>query len=100
MGELRVLRSDAPAEAAEPPLRSVVQLLRNIADNLEDGLYGMKEAQEKFGEHATLRGALVLRISGCQPQIFGLGDTLPSQTFMDFHAGAAELMSLQHPERS
>lgn len=99
MGELKLLRSSHPAEAAEPPLRSVVQLLRNIADGLEEGLYGLKEAQERFGQDYVCRGALVLRITGQEPQVFGLGDTQVAQTFMDLHAGVDELMSMDGPER-
>lgn len=96
MAELKLLPS---AGQAEPALRSVPQLLRNIAQGIEDGLYGVKEAKEKWPE-VVCRGALVLRVSGMGPQIFGLGDVTAEQSYMDFHAGAQELMGMQHPERA
>lgn len=96
MAELRLLPSH---DKAEPDLRSVPALLRNIADDIESGAYGIKEAQATWKE-VVCRGALVLRISGQDPQIFGLGDTQVAQSFMDFHAGAQQLMSMQSPERA
>lgn len=90
MGELKLLRDSVSADDKEPPLRNVARLLRNIADNLEEGQYGSAE---------VCRGVVVLRVTGKEPQIFGLGDTLPAQIYMDLHAGAQQLMSMQHPER-
>lgn len=85
MTNLTLLRPNVPADAAEPPLRSVSALLRNIADKLDAGAYGSPE---------VARGALVLRLSGQPPMVFGLGDTQVPQTFMDLHAGAAELQAM------
>lgn len=96
MSNLHLLPS---AGAAEPDLRSVPQLLRNIAAAIERGEYGIKEAQAAFGDDVLCRGALVLRISGREPQVFGLGDTQVAQTHMDFCAGAAQLMSMHSPGR-
>lgn len=41
----------------------------------------------------------MLRISNKEPQVFGLGNTDSTQAFMDFHAGAQEIMSMKHPTR-
>ena len=76
------------AEAAVPQLRNVAACLRTIADDIEAGKYG-----------ECLRAAVVLRCSQMEPVIFGPGDTTPAQTFMDFHAGAQQLMAMQRPER-
>lgn len=82
-------------EAEKPDLRSVSALLRTIADNIDAGDYGIKE----FGEGCLVRGGLVLRVSSQEPHIFGLGDTQASQVYMDFHAGAEQLMHMQSPGR-
>lgn len=92
----QILSIVANPDAGEPDLRSVPNLLRNIAAEIEEGGYGIKEYP---GSDCICRGALVLRISGQNPVVFGLGDTDPSQTFMDFHAGAQELMAMSHPGR-
>lgn len=90
----------ATADKPEPDLRSVPTLLRNIAKEIEEGGYGIKEAQAQFGEDVICRGALVLRVSCQGPQVFGLGDTDSIQTFMDFHAGAVEILGMRSPERA
>lgn len=75
--------------AAQPDLRSVAQCLRNLADTIDAG---------RCGE--VLRAAIVLRCSGMEPIVCGQGDAEFAQTFMDLHAGAAQLMSMHSPERS
>ena len=76
-------------EAEAPALRSVVQCLRNLADNIEAGNHG-----------ECIRAAVVLRCAGLAPIIFGMGDTTITQTYMDLHAGATQLMSMHSPERT
>ncbi len=95
MSNLRLLPS---AGAEVPDLRSVPALLRKIADQIDAGHYGIKEAQTQWDE-VVCRGALVLRVSGQPPQVFALGDTQAAQAYMDFHAGADELMAMRSPER-
>lgn len=75
-------------EAERPELRDVVACLRVIADDIEAGRYG-----------EVLRAAVVLRSAGLDPLVFGPGDTLPAQTFMDLHAGAEQIMGMSRPER-
>ena len=102
MNEVVRLRAVDP-EQKLPDLRSVPALLRRIADQLEAGAHGIKDWQDahpKEADSVIVRGALVLRISGQQPHIFGLGDTTGERTYMDLHAGAQELMSYRHMERS
>jgi hypothetical protein len=97
MAKVVALRLVNPPENAGPVLQDVPALLRSIADQLEAGDYGLKEAKEEFGESHVCRGALVLRISGQTPHTFGLGNTDSTQAFMDLHAGAQEIMNMLHP---
>lgn len=76
-------------EKPKPPLRDVAAVLRAIADQVEAGEYG-----------EVLRGALVLRAIDREPQIFGMGDMpIAEIAYMDFHAGADQLMSMKGPTR-
>lgn len=84
----KILKIVASPEATSPDLRSVAQCLRNLADNIDSG---------SFGE--VVRAAVVLRAAGMEPIICGQGDTTPAQTYMDLHAGAQQLMTMQSPER-
>jgi hypothetical protein len=99
MADVVPLRAHNSASAGKPLLQDMPALLRSIADSLEAGDYGIKEAKEKHGENYVCRGALVLRISNQDPHVFGLGETDPTQSFMDFHAGAQEIMNMPHPMR-
>lgn len=77
-------------EAVEKPtLLDVAACLRQVAADLESGKHGV-----------CLRAALVLRCAGEPPIVFGQGETSITQTYMDLHAGAAELLSMQNPGRS
>lgn len=69
-------------------LVDIAACLRVIADNIESGEYG-----------EVLRSAVVLRAVGRVPQVFGHGKTDAVQTFMDLHAGAAEILSMKSPGR-
>jgi hypothetical protein len=100
MADIVPLRSCTPIDAKKPILQDVPALLRKIADELEAGDYGMREAKEKWGDNYVCRGALVLRISNQDPHVFGLGDADSTQAFMDLHAGAQEIMNMKRPERS
>lgn len=83
------LRLYNSADRRVPALRDVVAGLRAVADGIEKGVHG-----------DVVRAALVLRSANLEPLIFGHGDTTMPQTYMDFHAGAQQLMSMRHPERS
>jgi hypothetical protein len=100
MADVVSLRACNPASAEKPVLQDLPALLRQIASDLENGEFGLKEAKERHGENYVCRGALVLRISNQNPCVFGLGDTDSTQTFMDFHAGAQEIMNMRFPERT
>lgn len=92
--DVRPLRLAADPEATQPALRSVVQCLRNLAGNIEDGMYG-----ELDNPGLVMRAAVVLRVTGQEPVVFGMGDTQIAQTYMDLQAGAQELMNMKSPER-
>ena len=80
-----------PMVEATSQRSAVAQMLRTIADQLEG---------TEWGEPELARGALVLRLSHQEPLIFGLGpDAHSSQVYMDFHAGAQQLMAMSSPER-
>ena len=87
-----VVAFDAYASTPEdkkPSLRDVPKTLRTIADNIEAGEYG-----------DVLRGALVLRAVDREPQVFGFGDLpVAAQAYMDFHAGADQIMAQKSPTR-
>jgi hypothetical protein len=93
------LHSDVSPEAKGPRLRDVVAMLRTLADDIERGEHGVKEAKAKHGEAAVVRVALVLRVSNVAPAVFGFGDLTPAQMYMDLHSGADQLMNMQAPER-
>jgi hypothetical protein len=99
MADIRLLRAETPAEATVPQLLNVPKLLRDLADAIDAGDHGIREAKEAFGDDIVLRIALVMRVTGQEPRVFGFGDTPPSVTYMDLHAGAQELMVMRHPER-
>jgi hypothetical protein len=99
MADIHVLRDVTPAEAAVPQLLNVPKLLRDLADAIDAGDHGIREAKEAFGEDIVLRIALVMRVTGQEPLVFGFGDAPLSVTYMDLHAGAQELMAMRHPER-
>jgi hypothetical protein len=78
-----------------PALHDVPLMLRKLADDLEAGVYG----DLKDPEH-IVRAVCVLRVSQREPVVLGWGATAdPERAFMDLHAGAAELLSMQHPAR-
>lgn len=83
-----VLQLFATADAAVPQLLSVPACLRALADRIESGEIGQ-----------CLRAAVVLRCVDREPIVAGAGQTNITQTFMDLHAGALELMSMKRPER-
>ena len=84
-----ILKIVTNPDAEAPALRSVVQCLRNLADNIEEGKYS-----------ECIRAAVVLRCAGSVPIICGMGTTDVPTTYMDLHAGATQLMHMQNPERS
>ena len=83
-----ILKIVANPDAEAPELRNVAQCLRNLADTIDRGDCG-----------EVLRAAVVLRSAWREPIVCGQGDTTVSQTYMDLHAGAQQLMSMQSPER-
>lgn len=91
MGQV-VMLTDAGIESHEAekaPLRDVPAVLRAIADQVEAGAYG-----------EVVRGALVLRAADQEPLVFGMGDMpLIAQAYMDFHAGADQVMAMNSPGR-
>ena len=91
----QVLSLVPDTEAERPALRSVVQCLRNLAQNIEDGRYGKVDDPD-----FVVRAAVVLRASNQEPVVLGMGDTQIPQVYMDLHAGAAQLMAMTHPERA
>jgi hypothetical protein len=99
MADIHLLRAETPAEATVPQLLNVPKLLRDLADRIDAGDHGIREAKAEFGEDIVLRIALVMRVTGREPLVFGFGDAPPSVVYMDLHAGAQELMAMRHPER-
>lgn len=75
-------------EATQPGLLDVALCLRNIADDIEKGVYGK-----------VLRAGVVLRAVDLEPIIFGPGEANVAQTYMDLHAGAQQLMFMKRAER-
>lgn len=100
MATIVSLRGDQGQEKDCPDLASVPALLRTIAENIEAGDYGISEAKAQWGPDVVCRGALVLRVSGAEPVVFGLGVTSSCQTFEDFHIGAHTLLMMVSPGRS
>lgn len=83
-----IIKFGAGPDVSQPELLNVAQCLRNIADDIEKGVYGK-----------VLRAGVVLRAVDLEPIIFGPGETNVAQTYMDLHAGARQLMSMKHAER-
>lgn len=85
-----------PAAGREKPdLHDVPLMLRRLAEELEAGKYGDTSDPEFI-----TRCVCVLRVSHREPIVLGFGSTADStQAFMDLHAGAQELMGMQHPNR-
>lgn len=78
--------------AESPVLRDIPRMLRKLADDIEAG--------EKYGPVAGVRrAAIVLRIAGMVPSVFGFGDTDATHAFEDLHAGALELIHMDRPGR-
>lgn len=81
------------AEYGVPGLLDVPEALRRLADSLEKDI-------TDYGEGCVCRAAVVVRFSNSEPMVFGYGSLEGiSQTYMDLHAGADELMSMKSPER-
>lgn len=85
----KVINLGSNPDAAQPELLDVAACLRNIAADIENGTYGK-----------VLRAGVVLRAVNLEPIVFGPGETNVAQTYMDLHAGADQLMSMKHAERS
>jgi len=83
------LRDVNAPDAEKAKLLDIPACLRSVADDIEAGDHG-----------EVVRAALVLRVAGCEPIVFGQGETDAPRTFMDLHAGALQLMLMTHPERS
>lgn len=74
--------------------------LRTMAAAIENGDYGIKEARELHADKAIVRAVLVLRVSNQEPMVFGWGSMEHlAQSFMDLHAGAAQLLAMKSMER-
>lgn len=74
-------------------LQDVPRRLRMLADTLEKDI-------AEYGPECVCRAAVVVRFSQREPMVFGFGAIESiAQTYMDLHAGAAELMAMTHPER-
>jgi hypothetical protein len=72
-----------------PALLDTPTGLRNLADNIEAGLFG-----------DVVRIAYVIRSSQREPIVGALGCVEHiAQSYMDLHAGADQLMSFSDPER-
>ena len=79
-----------PADASKPVLLNVAQILRSIADCIENNDYG-----------TVVRGVLVLRVEDAEPLLFGMGEVpMVAQSYMDLMAGAQQMMNMHPPERS
>lgn len=92
MADLRVLYAEG---RDKPDLHDVPLMLRRLADSLEAGEYGDLKDPD-----FTIRCVCVLRVSQMEPVVMGWGATCsPQQAYMDLHAGAQELMSMQSPGR-
>lgn len=89
MADVVPLYSNIAPTDEQPPLLDVADCLRAMADNISAGQYGV-----------VVRAAVVLRANGQEPIVAGPGRTTPAQTFMDLHAGAAQLMSMVSPGRT
>lgn len=95
MTALNVVSSIRPG----PSLADAPGQLRQLADILDKDVAD-KEQLLGFG-NVKLRVSIVVRISGEEPRVYSHGDAEGSaQTFMDLHAGAAQLMAMVHPERA
>ena len=92
MADLHVL----PAAGREKPdLHDVPLMLRRFADELEAGKHG-----DLTDPEFVIRCVCVLRVSRREPIVMGWGATAdPVQAYMDLHAGAQEIMSMQSPGR-
>lgn len=79
----------------KPDLHDVPLMLRRLADDLEKGDYGDFKDPEFI-----CRCAVVLRVSQREPIVMGFGaEAEITRVYMDLHAGAQELMSMQSPAR-
>lgn len=74
-------------------LADIPKGLRRLADDLETDIAA-------YGDGCVCRCVVVVRFSLKEPGVYAFGTMEGlSQAYMDLHAGAQELMAMQHPER-
>jgi hypothetical protein len=86
--------NDKVIQLAPPPayVTDVPAALRQLAADIE------AEAAA-YGPGYVVRVTAVVRSSQQEPRVYGYGDTLPVQAFMDLHAGAQQLLHMKSPRR-